>query len=63
MASTTSSVSFGCTTSRTCAQLVHQLGVDLETAGGVDDHDVATEPGRLLAGTARATDTGSVGSE
>ena len=35
------------------AQLVHQLGVDLETAGGVDDHDVATEPLRLRDRAAR----------
>ena len=31
------------TASRDAAQLVHQLGVDLEPAGGVDDHDVAAE--------------------
>ncbi len=27
------------------AQLVHQLAVDLQPAGGVDDHDVAPQPG------------------
>ena len=62
IASTTSSVSLGCTTSRTCAQLVHELGVDLQTAGGVDDHDVATEPRRFVDARLRATATGSVGS-
>src|SRR5438067_9114195 len=31
-------------------QLGHQLGVDVQTAGGVEDHDVATEPGGLIDG-------------
>ena len=43
------------------AQLVHQLGVDLEPTGGVDDHDVAPEPRRFLEAAPRATATGSVG--
>ena len=44
IASTTSSVLCGCTASSDVAQLVHQLGVDLQPARGVDDHDVAAEP-------------------
>ena len=35
------------------AQLVHELGVDLQPAGGVDDHDVAPEPGGFLERAAR----------
>ena len=42
-----------CTASRTCAQLVHELGVDLQTAGGVDDHDVAAEARGFLERAAR----------
>jgi hypothetical protein len=37
-------------------QLVHQLGVDLQAAGGVDDHDVATEARRLLERAPRHRD-------
>ncbi len=37
-------------------QLVHQIGVDLQTTGGVDDHEVATEPLRFLDCTARNAD-------
>ena len=45
MASTTRSVLCGWTASRTCAQLVHQVVVDLQTAGGVDDDDVCARAG------------------
>ena len=38
------------------AQLVHELDVDLQTTGGVDDHDVATEPLRFLDAAARGRD-------
>ena len=41
------------TASRIAAQLVHELGVDLQTTGGVDDHDVAPEARRLLERAAR----------
>ena len=38
------------------AQLVHQLGVDLQSTGGVDDHDVAPEARRFLERAARDRD-------
>src|SRR5581483_9757745 len=37
-------------------QLLHQLLVDLETAGGVDDHDVAAVRARLLEAELRGRD-------
>ena len=40
IASTTKRTSFGTIASRMSARLLHHLGVDAETAGGVDDHDV-----------------------
>ena len=48
-------MSCGCTDVADRAQLVHQLGVDLQSTGGVDDHDVATEPLRLRRCAPRAT--------
>ena len=38
------------------ADLLHHLGVDREAAGGVDDHDVATEPLGLLDPLERGED-------
>src|SRR5437764_10796291 len=36
-------------------QLVHQLRVDMQAAGGVEDHDVATKPGGLIDGPSGRT--------
>ena len=56
IASTTSSVSWGWSTSRTSRQLDHELDVDLQPARGVDDDHVATEPRRFLERGRRGED-------
>ncbi len=53
IASTTSRVSLGFTRVADLAQLVHELGVDLQTTGGVDDHDVASEARRFFERASR----------
>ena len=47
---------------RDVTDLVHELGVDGQAAGGVDDADVSAEPPRLLQARPCAQRTGSVGS-
>ena len=44
------------------AHLLHHLGVDGQTAGGVDDEHVLAQPAGLLQATARPWTTGSPGS-
>ena len=58
IASTTKRTSSGLTASRMSAACAHQLLVDAEAAGGVDDHDVVELAPGVLDG-ARATATGS----
>ena len=48
IASTTSSTSWGLVRLRIVGQLVHQLLVDVEAAGGVDDQHVAALVARLV---------------
>ena len=57
IASTTSSVSIGLTAAFTARDLGHQLLVDRQAAGGVEDDDVADEPARRASRPPRAMST------